>query len=93
MEELYQQSAESVTGTMYKDIICHLMVSGKKDEAEKWAQRALENQPGDLDTYKGVLKYYYEIGDKNIFYNVLNRLKTSDIVLDRDTLEMVRFFK
>ncbi len=93
MEELFVQDANSITGTMYKDIIYHLMASGQKDKAELWAKRALELRPADLDTYKGVLKYYYEVGNKNVFYNVLGQLKASDIVLDRETLDIVRFFK
>lgn len=93
MEELFSQDKDSITGTMYKDMIYHLMESKKKDTAEIWARRALEYAPMELDTYKGVLKYYYEIGNKEVFYNVMQQLKTSDVVLDRQTLEMVRFFK
>lgn len=93
MEELFLQDQGSITGVMYKDMIYHLMESKKKDTAEIWAKRALEYAPAELESYKGVLKYYYEIGNKDVFYHIMQQLKTSDVILDKQTLEMVRFFK
>lgn len=93
MEELFQQDEGLITGTMYKDMLQHLMETQNKEEAERWARRALENAPEELATYKGVLKYYYETGNKEVFFNVLQQLKSSDVVLDKETLEIVRLFK
>lgn len=93
MEDLFEQDRTSITGTMYRDMIGHLMESQNKDQAERWAGYALEYGSNDLASYKGVLKFYYEIGNKEVFFHVLEKLKASDIVLDKETLEIVRLFK
>jgi len=92
MEEVFKDKPEAVNGLMYRQIICHLLEAGQREDADKWAVRAMQNASGELDTYKGVLKYYYETGNREIFFGVLNRLRESDIVIDRETLDMVRFF-
>lgn len=93
MEELFAQDKLSITGVMYRDMIQHLMETQNKDAAETWARHAMEYAGNELAAYKGVLKCYYETGNKEIFFNVLDRLKSSDVVLDRETLEIVRLFK
>lgn len=93
MEDLFEQDKQSITGSMYGDMIKHLMESQNKDQAEQWARYALEYASNELAAYKGVLKYYYEIGNKEVFFNVMKQLKASDVVLDKETLEMVRLFQ
>lgn len=91
MEELYQMDKDKVDGVM----MSQLLELKKKDTAadkEKWILRAKEKCATDIDACKMVLKYYYEKQDKEKFLSALEEIKQSDLVLDSELLEWIRFF-
>jgi len=59
---------------------------------ELWCDRSRELYPRELSTYTCQLKLYFTIEDKVKFFDVLNRLRQSDIVIDKETLELIRIF-
>lgn len=87
MEDLFEQDRTSITGSMYQDMIGHLIESQNKDQAERWAGYAMEYGLNDLAFYKRVLKIYYEIGNKEVFFNVMERLKALDIDAAKDSIK------
>ena len=38
------------------------------------------------------LKLYFTMGEKEKFFEVLQELKESDIIIDNETLELIRIF-
>jgi tetratricopeptide (TPR) repeat protein len=81
-----------ISGELYNKIVCILLDLGENDKAKVWAQKALINNENELESYKAGLRYYYINKDRSEFLSLLEKLKKSDVLLDHDILEMVRFF-
>ncbi len=62
------------------------------DRMKVWCNRSMEMYPNELAAYTMQLKLYFSIQDKESFFGVMDRLKHSDIVIDRDTLDLIRAF-
>lgn len=93
MEKLYTEHKETITGKMYKSTICYLLKVKNASKALIWGERAIAECPNDLEAYKGVLKLYFEIKDKNKFFNALNKMKSSNVQFDHESMELVRFYQ
>ena len=76
----------------YEIIISQLLETGETKRAEKWCLRSKEAYPGSLMTFKCHLKLYYKLKDSVKFFETLNELKESEIIVDNDILEMIRIF-
>ncbi len=59
---------------------------------EKWCLRSAALYPGTLSSYTCSLKYYFSRGDREHFFQTLEALKKSDVVIDRETLDLIRVF-
>lgn len=92
MQDLYEKKKDAVTSEMYKDVIGHLLKIRSRDKAILWGERAMENRPTELDTYKGVLKLYFEIGEQHKFMEALMQLKNSSIEYDRECIDLFHFY-
>ena len=78
VELLYEKNASRITSEWY--------------EVEKWCQRLEEQYPDELCTYTCKLKLYFTVKNRGAFFQTLGALKNSNIVIDSDTLEMIRTF-
>lgn len=91
-EYLYVHDKEKLTAE-YIEWICILLLNIKEfGEMEKWCERSRYLYPEELSSFTCRLKLYFTIEDKEKFFGVLNELKKSDIVIDRETLELIRIF-
>ena len=59
---------------------------------EAWCRKGRENFPDSLATYTCQLKLYFTTQNKSKFFQVMERLKQSQIVIDKETLELIRIF-
>lgn len=59
---------------------------------EKWCLRIAEQYPNTLSAYTTRLKLYFSNGQREKFFSVMEQLKQSDIVVDRETLDLIRAF-
>lgn len=59
---------------------------------EKWCGRSTALYPSTLSSYTCSLKYYFSRGDKEHFFRTLENLKKSDVIIDRETLDLIRVF-
>lgn len=59
---------------------------------EKWCARSSALYPNTLSSYTCSLKYFFSRGDKDRFFRTLESLKKSDVVIDRETLDLIRVF-
>lgn len=62
------------------------------DRMKVWCKRCQEMYPQELSCYTLQLKLYFSIQDKENFFRVMDKLKQTDIVIDRDTLDLIRAF-
>lgn len=64
----------------------------KIPETEKWCMRLARQHGNALAAYTCRLKLYFTMGEKEKFFEVLQELKESDIIIDNETLELIRIF-
>lgn len=89
---LYEKKPVKLTPE-YMEWICLRLLEIRDFEKMKiWCDRGREEYPDELSTYTCQLKLYFTIQDRKHFFAVLNRLKRSEIVIDRETLELIRTF-
>ncbi len=89
---LYMKDKEKLTPEYMEWICLRLLGIKEYKDMELWCDRSRELYPRELSTYTCQLKLYFTIEDKVKFFDVLNRLRQSDIVIDKETLELIRIF-
>lgn len=62
------------------------------ENCQKWCERAEYLYPQELSTYTCQLKLFFSTGKRNQFFRVLEDLRESDIIVDNETLELIRVF-
>lgn len=93
VEWLYGKNVEEVTGEMYRQAVEWMLWANDHDKAVLWMNRAVENRPLELPTFRLRLELYHTTGEKGLFFQTLEELKKSGIPLDQETLELIRFFQ
>ncbi len=92
-EILSQVDKISMTSTFYEWICIRLIDLQKYELAEEWCSKSFEAYPMELSTYTCRLKLYFNMQDKKKFFDTMNDLKRSNIVIDNETLELIRIFQ
>ena len=89
---LYERDWRRLT-PQYIGWLCNLFLKIQSyDKMKLWSDRGRDMYPDELIIYVCYLKYYFTVGKKNQFFEELDRLKQSDIVIDKETLELIRTF-
>lgn len=91
-EDVFNASPEAMKPEYYEWTADRLREAGLYDRSGIWCVRATAAYPEMLSSYTCRLKLYFETGDRNKFMSTLKELKESDVVIDRDTLELIRVF-
>lgn len=91
-QNLYTYHEADVKVTYYSALIDLLFQIGDLQNANIWLERLLSHYPDHIDMYRCVLRYYYNIKDRNHYFYYLNQLKSSNIPIDKDLLELIRIF-
>lgn len=91
-EILFSKNASAMTGKRYEGLCLRLMEIEEFESAKKWCLRLAEQLPEELCAYTCRLKLYFLLKDREDFFETLNSLKKSDVVIDSETLEMIRIF-
>lgn len=90
---MFRYHSEQIEGYQYRHLMEDLINIKEYSVAEKWSRRALRNRDYQLDTYIGCLKYYFAYNDRDAFMKCLDRLKASGIVINKETMELIRMFQ
>lgn len=91
-ELLYEKDYRKLTA-QYIEWLCGLLLRLKEfGRMHYWCNRSRELYPDALSTYTCYLKMYFTQEKKTEFFRELDRLKASNIVIDRETLELIRTF-
>lgn len=92
-ELLYVNKCENVTSSMLEAISLRLLEAEDFEKCGKWCERAEYRYPNTLATYSCRLKLYFNSGQREKFFEVIRELKQSAVVIDSETLEMIRVFQ
>ena len=92
-EKLFQNGRDRITPACYECILGRIMELKEYDEAEVWGNRFSEQYPDQLSAYTLRLKLYFEANRKDKFFEVLDQLRVSAVVVDNQTLEMIRMIQ
>lgn len=92
MEQLYRTDKSSVDGRMIVQLMALCREYGPEDGMETWIQRAEDLVTEDIDAAKAVLKYYFEKKNGEKFRETLETIKASELTVDSELLEWIRFY-
>ena len=91
-ELLYEKKASQMTEGQYENVCLRLLEIKDFENSEKWCQRLSEQYPDRLAAYTCRLKLYFTTRDREAFFGALEELKRSDVVINSETLDMIRIF-
>lgn len=89
---LFEKNKERITNKMYEALAMRILEIKDFKKCLKWCERGREEFPNTLSSYTCLLKLYFTSGEKDKFFEILNELKQSNIVIDNETLELIRTF-
>lgn len=92
-EILYQKEPGRVTSVIYEAVSLRLLEIEEFEKAEKWCGRAKIFYPNALASFTTQLKLYFASGKKEQFFATVEELKQSSVVVDNETLELLRVFR
>lgn len=91
-EVLYAVDPMRMTPVQLEAVSMRCLDAKEYVNCEKWCTRSAALYPNTLSSYTCSLKYYFSRGDRDKFFSVLDSLKKSDVVIDRETLDLIRVF-
>ena len=92
-EILYEKARQNMTSQQYEAVSLRLLGVKDYENCQKWCDRAEYAYPNTLATYTCQLKLYFTSGQKEKFFEVIEDLKKSAVVIDSETLELIRVFR
>lgn len=92
-ERAWNIQPEKITSSIYEMVSMRLLERGAYELCRKWCLRAAAQYPYTLASYSCQLKLYFSCKDREAFFRVMDELKASDIMLDSETLELIRIFQ
>lgn len=91
-EVIYKKEPIRLLNVHYESVAIRLMEIKDFEMSQKWCERAVYHHPNTLSTYTMQLKLYFTSNQKDKFFSVLEDLRKSNVVIDKETLEMIRVF-
>lgn len=91
-ENAYQSNKDILKASYYGSLVNLLSKIGELQLAVIWVERFQEDYPDHIEMYYCVLHFYFETKEKEKFFYYMNKLKSSDIAIDKDLLELIRIF-
>lgn len=92
-EMLFQNAKDRLMPFCYEAVLGRIMELKEYEKAELWGNRFSEQYPELLASYILRLKLYFETKDKNKFFQVLDQLRASSVVVDNQILELIRMMQ
>lgn len=91
-ELLFEKDAGRMTAELFEAVSMQQLEAKDYENCRKWCLRAYAVYPEALESYVCQLKLYFATEEREDFFRVLGELRSSDIVIDKETLEMIRVF-
>ena len=96
MQEVLQKAWDldkiRISSTVYEKVCQRLLEIKDYEKCTLWCDRAMEQYPRVLSSYTCQLKLCFSCGNKEKFFQVMQELRDSDIIIDNETLELIRTF-
>ncbi|MCR4960867.1 MAG: hypothetical protein K6A74_05390 [Lachnospiraceae bacterium] len=90
---LHEEHPEALTSELYEIVCLRLLEIKDFEKCELWANRAMAQFPNTLSSHTCLIKYFFNSGQKERFFEALDNLKKSSVVIDKETLELIRAFQ
>lgn len=90
---LFELQPSLMQADYYEAICMRLLDIGEYDRCNEWCDRIMEKYPKELSSHTCRLKLYFTMEDRDRFFEALQQTKQSDVVIDRETLELIRIFQ
>lgn len=91
-EIFYTGYSDQFTSSQFEAVSMRLLEVEDYEGCRKWCERAKMQYPNTLSTYTCQLKLYFNSGQKENFFRAVEELKKSSVVVDKETLELLRVF-
>ena len=91
-ELLYGKEESRITLKWYEQLCLRTLEIRDFGNTSKWCARMAERYPEELAAYTCRLKLYFAMQDREALFQTLESLKLSNVVIDSETLELVRIF-
>lgn len=92
-EFLFEKNACKLSAKRYEGLILCLIAQEEYEKAQLWCERLTLQYPQELAAYTCRLKLYFASQNREQFFAVLEELKRSDVIVDSETLELIRVFE
>lgn len=87
-ENLFKNNLWYMTADNYLKMTELFITISDYNMAYKWSSRADKYRPDTLETYKAKLHLYYEQHNNKAFFECLDELKNSSIIVDKEILDL-----
>ena len=91
-ELLFKNDPAKLNIDKYETLSLRTLEVKDYEKSEKWTRRLTEKYPDELASYTCRLKLYFAEHNKDAFFDTLEMLKKSNVVIDNETLELIRVF-
>ena len=91
-ESFYTKNPSGMPEQHYERVCMRLLEIKDYENSEKWCIRLAEQYPDRLSAFTCKLKLYFIVRNREAFFQTLDALKKSDVVIDSETLELIRTF-
>ncbi|MCQ2517526.1 MAG: hypothetical protein MJ119_02090, partial [Lachnospiraceae bacterium] len=91
-ELLYKGEKSRMTAEYMEFAACQLLDIYATKRCEIWCDRSMKDFPQTLSSYTSKLKLLFKLERREEFFELLNELKQTSIVIDKETLEIIRIF-
>ena len=89
-QDLYDNDRDRLEVSCYSSLFSRLLELQAYDRAEFWGERFADQYPDQLQAYKLRMRLYFETEEKEKFFETLGQLKASNVVIDNQTLKLIR---
>lgn len=91
-ESFYAKNPSGMTEQQYESVCLRLLDIEDFENCEKWCIRLAQQYPDRLSAFTCRLKLYFIVKNREGFFQTMEALKKSDVVIDNETLELIRIF-
>lgn len=91
-QTLFDKDPFRMTETLYESVCLRLLEAEDFEESERWCERLAAQYPDCLAAYTCRLKLYFSTKNREAFFDTMAALKRSPVVIDNETLELIKVF-
>ena len=91
-QTLFDKDPFRMTETLYESVCLRLLEAEDFEESERWCERLATQYPDCLASYTCRLKLYFSTKNREAFFDTMAALKRSPVVIDNETLELIKVF-